>query len=289
MSYKTVLVHVDKSRNSDERIKIAAMIAMNEHAHLTGAALTGISRYLYEAGLINDNDPNLTTHLQAQLEVLRERARDAIKEFEELSRKMQVPSFEGQLIDDEPGGGISQKARCNDLVVIGQPDPEELSSAIPVDFPETVVLHSGRPVLIVPYAGRFDRIGKSALIAWDDSISATRAVTNAIPILKRVDHVEIVIFESEDEQTPDQMDADIASYLAHHGIKANVTRQSTKTDKKHRTKLDIGNALLSMATDLNSDLIVMGAYGHSRLRELLLGGVTRTVMQSMTVPVLMSH
>lgn len=289
MSYKTVLVHVDKSRNSDERIKIAAAIAIIEHAHLVGAALTGISRYLYEAGLINDNDPNLTTHLQAQLEMLRERARDALKEFENLARKMQVRSFEGQLVDDEPSDGISQKARCNDLVVIGQTDPDGLSSAIPPDFPETVVLHSGRPVLMVPYTGQFATIGSNALIAWDASVSATRAVANAVPLLKRADRVEIVIFENEGEETSDDMGDDIASYLAHHEIKANVTRQTTKTDKKHRTKLDIGNALISMATDLNSDLIVMGAYGHSRLRELLLGGVTRTVMQSMTIPVLMSH
>lgn len=289
MSYKTVLVHVDKSRSTAERIKVAATVAMNEQAHLVGAALTGTSRYLYEAGLINSNDPNLTTHLQEQLEVLRDRARDALNEFETLVRTMQVRSFEGQLIDDEPGSGINQKARCNDLVVIGQTDPEELSSPIPPDFPETVVLHSGRPVLIVPYIGQFDRIGSNVLIAWDASVSATHAVTNAIPLLRRADQVEIVVFLSEGEEMPDQAGDDIAAYLAHHGVKANVTRQATKTDKKYRTKLDIGNALLSMATDLNSDLIVMGAYGHSRLRELLLGGVTRTVMQSMTVPVLMSH
>ena len=151
------------------------------------------------------------------------------------------------------------------------------------DFPEYVVINSGRPVLIVPYAGRFDTFGKRVLVAWDASISATRAVTAALPLLRRADAVEIVVFNADvqDDAHGEQPGADIALYLARHDVKVNVVRQNSK--------IDIGNALLSMTNDLNSDLMVMGGYGHSRFREILLGGVTRTVLESMTVPVLMAH
>jgi nucleotide-binding universal stress UspA family protein len=276
MSYKTILVHIDKSGNVDERIKLAAMIAMNENAHLTGVVITGISRFMYQAGLINDNDPNLAVHLVAELDTLRELARETLDDFARSAQKLYVRSFETHMVDDEADQFIS-RARCNDLVIIGQADPEEPSPAVTPGFPEHVVLHSGRPVLVVPYAGRFDSFGNRVMIAWDGSTAATRAVAHALPIVRRADIVEVVVFNAEDEQRG----PDIAHYLTHHGVKANVIRQ--------QTDIDIGSALLSMATDLNSDCIVMGAYGHSRLREKLLGGVTRTMLESMTVPVSTSN
>jgi nucleotide-binding universal stress UspA family protein len=276
MSYKTILAHVDKSDSASERIRLAAMIALNENAHLTGIAVTGISRFIYQAALINDNDPNLTTHLTTELDILRERAKIALNDFARIAQKMHVRSFETLLVDDE-AGAFTRHARCNDLIVIGQTDPEEPSPAVTPDFPEHVVLNSGRPLLIAPYAGRFDRFGSKVMIAWDASAAAARAVAYALPILRRADIVEVVVFNLDDAQ----LGPDVVHYLAHHDVKADVIRQETD--------IDVGNSLLSMATDLNSDAIVMGAYGHSRLREKLLGGVTRTVLESMTVPVLMSN
>lgn len=276
MSYKSILVHVDKTNSASERIKLAATIAMNEHAHLTGVAVTGISRFIYQAGLINDNDPNLATHLAAELDILRERAKEALDHFAHIAQKMHVRSFEMQMVDDEDEG-FTRQARCNDLVVIGQTDPEEPTPAVTPDFPDHVMLNSGRPALIVPYAGHFDRFGSKLMIAWDASVAATRAVANALPILRRAEIIEVVVFNADDPQ----LGPDVAQYLAHHNIEANVIRQETD--------IDVGDALLSMAIDLNSDSIVMGAYGHWRLRERLLGGVTRTVLESMTIPVLASH
>ena len=142
---------------------------------------------------------------------------------------------------------------------------------------------SGRPVLVVPYAGSFASVGRRALVSWDAGTSATRALTASIPLLRRAEIVEVAVFNA-DPQTDvhgEQPGADIALYLARHGLKVDVIRQ--------KTQVDIGNALLSLATDLGSDLVVMGGYGHSRFREILLGGVTRTVLESMTVPVLMAH
>lgn len=276
MSYKTLLVHVDKSDHVGERIRLAAMIAAHERAHVIGIAVTGMSRFIQEAGLINDNDPNLAAHLATELDILRQRAGEALDDFARQAKKMGVRSFETQQVDDEDDEFMRQ-ARCADLVVVGQANPEEPSPAVAPDFPERVVLHCGRPLLVVPYAGHFERFGSKVMIAWDAGPAATRAVAYAIPVLRRADIVEVVVFNSEDAQRG----PDIAHYLAYHDAKANVIRQETD--------IDVGNALLSIATDLNSDCIVMGAYGHSRLREKLLGGVTRTVLDSMTIPVLMSN
>jgi nucleotide-binding universal stress UspA family protein len=151
------------------------------------------------------------------------------------------------------------------------------------DFPQYVVINSGRPVLIVPYSGKFENIGNRVLIAWDASMAATRTVTNALPLLKRAQIVEVALFnpESQPQVHGALPGSDVAIYLARHGIKVEVLQRTTDAD--------IGTALLALATELDSDLLVMGGYGHSRFREILLGGVTRTVLEAMTIPVLMSH
>lgn len=283
MSYKTILVHINKSKHANQRIRLAADIALREEAHLIGAAPTGVSRYIYQAGIAGDST-GFTAQLEAHMDILREQGKEALKEFEAIAQQAGVPSFESRLIDDEAGAGISLQARYCDLVVLGQTDLDEPSPSTLPDFPEYVVINSGRPVLIVPYAGHFNMIGRKPMVAWDASTSATRAVTAAIPLLKRADSVDVMVLnpdEQGDDAHGEQPGADIALYLSRHKIKVNVVRQ--------KTKIDVGNALLSAASDLESDLIVMGGYGHTRFREILLGGVTRTVLESMTVPVLMSH
>lgn len=279
MSFKTILVHVDESKHAVDCIRIASEIALTENAHLIGAAMTGVSRYLYRDMTIINNDPGLISHMT----FLRDRASRALLQFEPLVQKIGVSSFEQRVIDDEAAGGICLQARYSDLVVIGQIDPDQTSTAILSDFPEYVLLNSVRPVLIIPYAGHFENVGKRILIAWDGSKEATRAVTNAIPLLKRAEIAHVVIFNNDDKTDihGDQPGADIALYLARHGVRVEVSVEASN--------IDIGNSLLSLACDMHVDLIVMGGYGHSRFRETILGGATRTMMQTMTVPVLMSH
>jgi nucleotide-binding universal stress UspA family protein len=175
------------------------------------------------------------------------------------------------------------------LLVIGQNDPDHFSPAVMDDFTEDVVLHSARPVLIVPYVGHFPEVGKRILISWDASKEATRAIQYALPLLRQADIVQVVIFNANrsTELHGEEPGADIALYLARHGIKVEVSQHQTGSDRQD--KLDVGNALLSLANDFSSDLLVMGAYGHSRFRETILGGVTRTILGSMTLPVLMAH
>ncbi|MEB0139350.1 MULTISPECIES: universal stress protein [unclassified Undibacterium] len=279
MSYKTILVHVDESDRSKLRVDLAAQLALDQGAHLIGTAVTGVSRFIYQDGNISASDPNLTIHLN----FLRERAEKAIAVFNQQVTQRGVTSFESAIANDEAGGGIGLQARYSDLVVIGQTNRDEPSPSVLPDFPEYLIMNSGRPALIIPYAGEFDHIGKRPLISWDASREATRAVTDAIPLLKKAELVQVAIFNTK--SVPDahgeQPGADIALYLARHGIKVEVS--------VHKTSTDIGNALLSLAHDFDSDMLVMGGYGHSRLREMIMGGVTRTILESMTVPVFMSH
>lgn len=279
MSYKTILVHVDQSRHAAARIKIAAEIAIAENAHLIGTAMIGISRIMYQGGGADFTG----TIVAAEIDALKERAHQALAEFDAIARHMGVLSYEKRLVNDEPEGGLSLQARYSDLVVIGQTDVDETCSRVIAGLPEYVMLNCARPVLLVPYAGRFERVGSNVLVAWDGSMEATRAVTNAIPLLKRAKNVSVALFNPSDQSDVhgEQPGADIALYLTRHNIKVEVVQQ--------HTELDVGNTLLSLAADLRSDLIVMGGYGHTRFREVLLGGVTKTILKTMTVPVLMSH
>jgi len=279
MSYKTILVHVDESSRSDLRVRIASELAKNEDAHLIGTAVTGVSRFIYQDGNISASDPNLAIHLK----FLRERAEKAILGFKTVAAELGVNSYESMISNDEAGGGIGLLARYSDLVVLGQTNRDEPSPSVLSDFPEYIVMNSGRPALIIPYAGDFSSVAKRPLISWDASRESTRAVTDAIPLLKRADLVQVALFNpsAKPDAHGEQPGADIALFLARHGIKVEVS--------VHKTSTDIGNAILSLSHDLDSDMLVMGGYGHSRFREMIMGGVTRTILESMTIPVFMSH
>ena len=278
MPYKTILVHLDESPRVQERIKIAASIAMADNAHLIGAAMIGISTLSYQSNLA-ESDPILAKHI----DFLRDKAVRAVSEFEPFARNIGLASCEGRVVDGEASEGISLQARYCDIVIVGQADLDEIAPSAPPDFAQHVVMHSGRPVLIVPSRGEFPHVGKKVLISWDASRGATRAVTDAIPLLQQADVVQVAVFNAEARTAAhgEEPGADLALYLARHGIKVEVLQQQTSRD--------VGGALLSLAAELGSDLIVMGGYGHSRFRQMLLGGVTRSVITGMDVPVMMSH
>lgn len=277
MSYKTILVHVDQSRHLGLRVAAAASLAVADNAHLIGLAMSGISRFAYPSGA-----PTLAAHLAT----LRARAAGALAEFEALARGLGVASFETRLVDDDAAGGISVQARYCDLVVLGQTDLRDPSPAVLPDFPEYVLMHCGRPVLIVPHAATAPApfAADKILVAWDASMEATHAVGAALPLLRRAARVDLVVFNPDphgEQAHGAQPGADIALYLARHGITVDVIEE--------RTEAGVGAALLAKAAALSSDLIVMGGYGHSRLREIVLGGTTRTVLDAAAVPVLMAH
>lgn len=276
MTYRTVLVHVDIGKYCPARLDMAIQMARRFDAHLVGLhALTAVHLPAYaiaEAG---------TTLIEAQKTVIREQASGAENLFRKATAGAGLAHVEWRVSGDDAVDAITLHARYADLVVLGQ-SRERDGSGVEMDFPGRVVLAAGRPVLMVPYAGRFDRIGKRILVAWNAGREATRAVTDSIPLLREAEQVHVVAFNPEGTAHGAVPGADIALYLARHGVKVEVSY--------HRAHdIDVGNQLLSRVADLGIDLIVMGAYGHSRMRELIMGGATRTIFESMTAPVLMSH
>jgi nucleotide-binding universal stress UspA family protein len=285
MMYKTILVHVDDGARSAERVRVAAAIAGPAGGHLIGAALSGVSRFLYQKRPPEAHDPTLVLHL----EFLRERARLALAAFAGQMKDSGV-SFESRLIDDEPGGGLSLHARAADLVLLDQADPQH-SSALMADVPAYVLMHAARPVLILPFAGSVAQVGKRILVSWDASKEAARALTAALPMLAQAEAVTIAVFDTgtDSAMVADALAADPVPMLARHGIKAELALHTVEARRGPHRRHEVGDALLSLADEVGADLLVMGAYGHSRFRETILGGVTRTVFDAMTIPVLMAH
>lgn len=279
MNFKTLLVHVDTSRQATTRINLAAQMAIDHDAHLIGTAMTGISRIVFQDNPLRPPDPVLMHHVEA----LRDHAQEALRQFEAIAHQAGVTSVESRLVDDDPAAGMSRQTRYADLAVIGQFDPDDPVPGLMSDFPASVLMQSAHPVLIVPFASQRIQPFSRVLIGWDASLTATRAVTRALPLLKNASMVDVVVFNAsaQDEAHGEVPGGDIALYLARHGVPVNVM--------SHRTDIDIGDALLSLCADQGSDLLVMGGYGHTRFREILLGGATRTVLESMTLPVLMAH
>lgn len=285
MAYQTLFVHVDGSVQAAERIRLACLLAQRSGAHVVGAAPTGISRFLYHSLPPEQNDPTLALHL----DMLREQARAALAAFSTQCNAAGVASFEAKLIDDEGGAGICLHARAADLAVIGQADPDARPTA--AEIPAYVITHSGRPVLLVPAAGAMQSIGRRILVSWDGGREAARALQLALPLLKDADQVSIAVFElaSDQQRLADAIAADPRPWLARHGIEAELSVHAVDHHLRLSRKNEVGERLLAVTADSGADLLVMGAYGHSRFREAVLGGVTRTVLEGMAIPVLMAH
>ncbi len=175
---------------------------------------------------------------------------------------------------------IGRLGRRFDLIIVGQPNRQKSLPDEVVD--EGVLFESGRPVIFVPFIHKggvtLDRI----MVCWDGSRTAARAIADAMPILKKAKQVEVVIISDKPGKADEVPGADLGQHLARHGLKIDVKR-ITSPDT------DVPSTILSYAADSSADMIVMGGYGHSRLREFVLGGATRGMLEAMTVPVLMSH
>jgi nucleotide-binding universal stress UspA family protein len=279
MSFKTILVHADDNPRCKLRLDVAIRVALD-----FGAELAGI--YLVRTAELT---PSVAMLLPAEVVEWRLRETgDAQVQAETLFR--QATSAAGLTAIDwrapagDPVGAAVAHARCADLAIVGQPDPEGSDFGFLEQFAQTVVLSAGRPMLIIPYVAPVTAPGQRVLIAWDGGREAARAVGDALPILARARHVTVMAVHSgTDGRIADAAATSrLEAYLHAHGIDARI-------DHSNVADTSIGESLLSRTADLGIDLIVMGAYAHTRLRELILGGVTRTMLRSMAVPVLMSH
>ncbi|WP_438390221.1 universal stress protein [Caballeronia sp. DA-9] len=282
MSYTSILVQLDTSSRSPARLSFALRLARQYGAHLTGAlsCFTPDPRTFYVmAGYSEYYEDHRT---------LRQERHNALEQA--FHAELGNAGVTGSWVEStgDPTSDVVRLARCVDLVIAGQEDPNDPESFIADHFPETLVMEAGRPVLFYPYAGEFDTFGANALVAWNGSREAVRAVHDALPLLKRATRTTVVTVDEPRDTTRGNRipGADIALVLARHNVKADVV-QLDRIDRAENTPA--GRLLLSQASQLGADLIVMGAYGHSRWQELVMGGATRSMFQSMTVPVLMSH
>lgn len=261
----------------DPASEFAVSLAETFEAHLLGVA------FAYEPvipGSVMGGIP--PEFIEAQRTESDKKARAAIERFNAAAKRSSLSS-ESRVVTASISSAAEQLGRITrrfDLAVVGQPDRETGMPEEVVD--EGVLFESGRPVVFVPYIfkgpAKLDRV----MVCWDGSRAATRAIADALPLMKKAKQVEVVIVATGRPKSDEVPGADLGQHLARHGLKVEVKR-ITSPD------IDVPSTILSYAADSSADLIVMGGYGHSRLREFVLGGVTRGLLESMTVPVLMSH
>lgn len=275
MALKDLLVHLDDSKASKNRVAVAIQVAQTYDAHITGLyVLPHFEIPVYAEVQIPDEI------IAAQRAEARARAAETEKGFKKMTDKAGV-SAEWRFVEDRLAPTLELHSRYVDLVIVGQggdTDPLSMSDAVA----EHVVLESGCPTLVVPYIGAPGSIGKHVLVAWNGSREALRAVHDAIPFLERAQTVTVLAINPKTAAEDRIPSADICRHLARHGINAEAAHIEAHD-------IEVGDMLLSRVADREADLIVMGAYGHSRFREFVLGGATRHLLAHMTVPVLMAH
>ncbi len=281
MTYRSLLVHLGADARSAVRTQTAVSLARSLQAHLVGLAPTGLLAM-----------PSLVDPMGAVSELgvlawaaMRAQAEDQVVAFRSACRVAGLTSFEAVTDEEDTARSLVRHAHCSDLVILSQPDPgatDAGSSARAVL--EQVLLHAARPSLVLPYAGEWRSLGRRALVAWDDSREAARALADALPMLRLAESVQVIAWDEAGSPRPpvpsERLDS-LQRWLMWQGVSAEC--------RIERSTGAIAETILSRACDLGSDLLVMGAYGHSRWTERLLGGATRGLIGAMTLPVLMSR
>jgi nucleotide-binding universal stress UspA family protein len=278
MTYKTILVHLNDKRRAETLLEPAIRLAVQHNAHLIGlhayasipASPVAIPYASKVLGEVAASERRETEEIAATFARM-----TANQPFVAEWRVLKVPNV-------DLAAAVMDHGRAADLIVAGQTDPDWDLSPL-MDFPERLALESGRPVLVIPYVGRYPEIGRNVMIAWKPSRESARAVFDALPILTRAETVQILeVKDRRDDGASLAPDTTIAASLGRHGIKPTV-RSSMAAD------ISVGDEILSRLADASADLLVMGAYGHSRMREFVFGGATRHIARHMTAPTLLSH
>ncbi len=277
MTFRSILVALDGTPANTARTHIAVSMAQAFDAHLIGLApVTGAEVQSFQTAAALDG------YVAGASAVILGRAEDLARQFHHDCEAAKLASFEG-LADKSPTpNSLAQHAQCADLLVMSQPDPSLPNYRQTLADLEQLLLASARPVLLIPYTHLDPVRVRRVLVTWDGNRESVRAMTDALPLLRNAETVTLMHWRSEADDThPQARLASLRQWLAFQGVEAEV--------RDEVTALAVGDALLNAASDLGADLIVMGAYGHARWAERLFGGVSRTLLQSMTVPVLMSH
>jgi nucleotide-binding universal stress UspA family protein len=274
---KDILVNLTPNQPQDPAADYAISLAAAFGSHLTGLAFALEPAIPASAmgGMAGDV-------IDAAIAESEQHAKDAVARFDAAAKKQGLLSETRRItaLLADAANRFGQIARHFDVSVVMQPDPDSRTDSDL--FVESALFGSGRPVVVVPYIQKEPVKLDHIVCCWDGSKTAARAIGDALPLLARAKTVELLIVTSPGDDVHEEAGADMAAHLARH--KLNVTLQRISSGN-----IDVGNAILSYAADRNADFLVMGGYGHSRWREFLLGGVTRQILSSMTVPALMSH
>ena len=281
MTYRTILAYVGNEARAAEIFDVAATLAQQcDTAHVVGLyVIPGVPVYPGMAMAVSSgiNDVHRRRHT--------DQAEKIQKVFDKTATRDGI-SAEWRLDETtavQVAGKVVDHGKSSDLVVIGQQEENELTFD-QQDLTGRLLVEGGRPVLFVPRSGRFETIGDNVLVAWNASRESVRAVFDAMPLLKRASKVSLLCIDppASEKSNGEILGTEIATSLARHGVTAEVVQDFA-------SDISVGDEMLSRASDRDCGLIVMGAYGHSRFREMVFGGATRHVLKHMTMPVLMSH
>jgi nucleotide-binding universal stress UspA family protein len=270
-----IIVNLAVGRSHDPAVGYAVSVAKTLEADLVGIA------FCYEPLLVAGAMEAIPADfIETQRAENVKAAREAIARFKQATAHVDLP-VEMQTIEaglEDAPSAFGRLARTFDVAIVSQTEPEKLG---PEDrIVEAALFESGRPVIVVPYIQKDGLKLDRALVCWDGSRTAARALADAMPLLEFSKSIELVTVGNGHKGDTVRF-ADVDKHLARHGLKAAV--------KQITADVDVASTILSHAADSSADFIVMGGYGHSRLREFILGGVTRGILGAMTVPVLMSH
>lgn len=269
---KTILVHADGTPQCAVRLRLGEKLAAAHGATARAlyAVTSSLTRYPMALAAGADIGPTLVE--------LDQQRRDAA--HAQYAAAVDPRRVAWQEVTDLPVADMVRAAFYADLLLLGQRPPGPTGAAdVPGDFVSSVILDSGRPALVLPHVLLEPALPRRVLVAWKATRESARAVTAALPLLQQAESVQVVVFD-EGEGIRDEQP--ITAYLAAHGVSATLKKEAA-------LEHELGAQLLSLAADAQAELLVMGCYGHGRAREWALGGVTRTVLASMTLPVLFSH
>ncbi|MGI9290224.1 MAG: universal stress protein [Gammaproteobacteria bacterium] len=279
MQYKNILVYLDDGASNTERMKTSLAIAQAHDARITGVALNAAPslQAMLRAGIGGANE---------LIEKGNEQAQNIVKEFTALADAEGI-SHDTRVIECKEGRApqkLAHLARNFDVSVLRQANPDRPNAELVMDVAEEVLFSSGRPVFFIPYIGTHAIPCQRAVIAWDGSAASTRAVHDALPLMEHMKEVVVLVVDADRQERTngEKPGDDISNHLNAHGINNRIERRLSDG-------VPTSTIILNVLSDTGADILIMGGYGTSKLREVVLGGVTRTLFNSMTVPVFMSH
>ncbi len=277
MSYKTILMHLHHDRRAQQLLDAGVQLACAFDAHLIGLHVFPAYRLRPPVPLPIGRDilGNITAQIEEEASRIKSRFDQATAQQTFVSEWRSVTSERA-----DPADVVMRHGHSADLLIASQTDPDwDLSSIL--DFPERLAIEAGRPVLVIPNGWEFSEPPKTITLAWKNRREAARAAFDALPLLKRAQEVQVLTVEEGEAQEGDPEDMEIATALDRHGVNVSLTTipagEASAAEEIHRRAAE------------QSELLVMGAYGRSRFRELVFGGVTRHILRNMKLPVLFSH